>query len=130
MVFDIKGYDHNLQIINQNNEKIALFRVKISNDPESRSKGLMFVKDLPQNYGMLFEFEKEQIINMWMKNTPLSLDMIFIDKNNRIIKIEPQTKPFSTEIISSGNKITKVLEINAKLVESLGIKIGNKIKLF
>ena len=39
-------------------------------------KGLMFRKSIPADYGMLFDFQREQTIMMWMKNTYIPLDMI------------------------------------------------------
>ena len=126
--FHDKNYNTNLQIINNKNSHIGNFKVKIVREERDREIGLMFVNSLPVNYGMLFEFEKEQVIHMWMKNTKISLDMIFIDKNNRIIDIKHKTVPESLQIISSVKEAIKVLEINGGLCHKLGIKIGDFIK--
>ncbi len=89
----------------------------------------MYITNLPSNYGALFDFKREKIAQMWMKNTFISLDMLFIDKNDKIIKIVKNTKPLSKDIISSEVKVAKILEINANISDKFNIKIGDKIKI-
>jgi hypothetical protein len=125
--FHDKNYNTNLQIINNKNSQISNFKIRIVNDEKNREIGLMFVKSLPLNYGMLFEFEKERMVYMWMKNTEIPLDMMFIDKNDRIINIKHHATPESLETISSGKEVVKVLEINGGLCDKLGIEINDKI---
>jgi len=127
-----KKYNVKLQIINgqaSHQDSHKEFMVAIAKNQKEKEQGLMFVTDLPDNYGMVFLFEKEQVINMWMRNTKISLDMLFIDKNNKIVAIKHSTTPESLDLISSEHKITKVLEINGGLSKSLGIEIGNSVKI-
>jgi uncharacterized membrane protein (UPF0127 family) len=116
-----------LQIVNDK-EVVAEFMIKIAKTIHDRQTGLMFVTELPENQGMIFENEREQQTGMWMKNTKISLDMIFIDKNNKIVAIKSRAVPESLDIISTDAKVLKVLEINGGLSEKLGIKIGYYIK--
>lgn len=125
--FEKADYIHHLKIQNHKTNQIHKFIVSIANTPNKKAQGLMFVTYLPQNYGMLFEFENEQIVNMWMKNTKIPLDMIFIDKNNKIAHIKHNAAPESLEIISSEKLAKKVLEINGGRVKELGINVGDKI---
>jgi len=125
---DLKNYNAKLKIFS-NNKLITEFNVAIADSEEKKSYGLMNLDSLPKKNGMIFIFENQEIVNMWMKNTRISLDMIFINHNNEIIKIVENTSPYSTEIISSQNKVSKVLEINAGLAKELKIKTGQKIKL-
>ena len=106
--------------------KLSL-NIKIADNDSARMKGLMFVKNLPENEGMLFIMEDEAQVNMWMKNTYIPLDMIFINSNKEIVSMAENTKPLSTEIISSKNKVKYVLEINGGLAKKSGLKIGDKI---
>jgi uncharacterized membrane protein (UPF0127 family) len=124
---DHRNYSTNLQIKNLRTNQIHNFKIAVADDPISRGKGLMFVENLPANYGMLFEFENQRVILMWMKNTKISLDMIFIDQNERIISIQKQTIPESLKTISSHKEALKVLEINGGLVDELGIEIGDVV---
>jgi uncharacterized membrane protein (UPF0127 family) len=89
------------------------FCVDLVSSGERLQRGLMFIKKMPDDYGMLFDFKKEQQFNMWMKNTPLSLDMVFMDKNKCILSVVQNTKPFSEEIISSPPSSRYVLEVKS-----------------
>ena len=40
---------------------------------------------------MLFDFERDQRVSFWMKNTYVSLDMIFIRGDGRILRIAENT---------------------------------------
>jgi uncharacterized membrane protein (UPF0127 family) len=126
--WDDKNYNAKLQIINSQGNKINDFLVRIASNDKERQNGLMWVKNLPQNYGMIFEFENEQMVYMWMKNTKIPLDMIFIGKDGKIIHINHNAQPESLEIISSMKPAAKVLEINGGLAEKLGIGIGDMVK--
>ena len=44
---------------------------------------------------MLFDFQRDQNVSMWMKNTYVSLDMIFIRADGRISRIAENTEPLS-----------------------------------
>src|SRR5690348_11082331 len=55
---------------------VRAFNVELAVTEDEREKGLMFRKDVPDGYGMLFDFKQDQMVSMWMKNTLVSLDMI------------------------------------------------------
>ncbi len=125
---DPQNYNVKLTIIDSDKKEIAEFLVAVAKTDESRMFGLMNLDELPKNFGMIFSFKPNQVAVMWMKNTRIPLDMIFIDENNIIANIKTGATPYSLDLISSEVKVEKVLEINAGLVEELGIKIGQKIK--
>lgn len=124
--FDYKGYDQNLRIKTKDNQT-RQFTIKTVTKSEDQEKGLMFVTDLPRDYGMLFDFKDEKMIYMWMKNTKIPLDMLFINKSNQIVSIKENAVPESLEVISSKVPVAKVLEINGGKAGELGIGIGDKI---
>ena len=121
-----KNYNVKLQIFEQQ-KPIAQFFVALAADANTRNYGLMNLKHLNSKHGMLFLFERQEIVYMWMKNTLIPLDMIFIDANGNIVNIRQNAVPLSLDVISSGQIIDKVLEINSGLCKKLGIKIGQKI---
>ena len=88
----------------------------------------MYRKNMAARAGMLFDFEREQLIMMWMKNTFLRLDMMFIEKNGRIAKIARNTKPLSLDVIESGVRVLAVLEVNGGMADRLGIKRGDLVR--
>ncbi len=128
---DTTSYNNNLQIINDDDDQIITnFKVKIISSLSDKEKGLMFVEDLPRDHGLLFNFEKEVVVNMWMKDTLIALDMIFIDKDSKIVKIAHSTSPLSKKRISSKKKVKMVLEINGSLAKKLNINVGDRIQFF
>jgi len=126
---NLKNYNVKLQILNQDKKLVTNFLVALADDRTKQMIGLMNLEYLSPNYGMLFTFENEEVINMWMKNTKISLDMLFIDKNNQIINIVQNTTPYSLKTISSEKEVIKVLEINGGLCQKLGIEVGQVIEM-
>ena len=100
------------------------FQVEIAATPEKREVGLMYRRELPPNYGMLFIFPGERVNSFWMKNTPIPLDMIFISRERKIVGIVHETAPFSLDGRSVSVPSQYVLEINGGLSHRYGFKAG------
>ncbi len=126
---DPKNYNVKLQILNPNNSTVAEFMVAVADDDNKRMYGLMFLEQMPQDFGMIFHFNKNSEVNMWMKNTMITLDMLFINDQGEIVTIKENTKPYSLDIISSEKPVTQVLEINGGICKKLSIKVGQKIRI-
>ena len=88
----------------------------------------MFRKEMELSDGMMFVYDRPQSVSFWMKNTSIPLDIIFADEAGKITKIFENARPFSTTSIFGGYDVQYVLEINAGLTKSLGIKPGGLIK--
>lgn len=88
----------------------------------------MFRESMPQDHGMLFDFETEQPVAFWMKNTPLPLDMLFIDRTGTVVHIAKGTIPYSETPIPSTRPVRAVLELNAGTADRLGITSGAKVR--
>lgn len=101
--------------------------VEVAKTPEQRARGLMWRKDLGDNEGMLFIFEKEEYHSFWMKNTYIPLSIAFIDKNGRIIEIRDM-KPLSTETHSPPKPILYALEMKKGWFFKNGIRKGDTIR--
>jgi len=106
---------------------VRVFSIDLAVTDAEREKGLMFRKEVPEGYGMLFDFKKDQQVTMWMKNTYVSLDMIFIRNDGRIARIAESTEPESERIIPSGAPVRAVLEVVAGTAKKLGIAAGDKV---
>ena len=106
---------------------VHAFSVEIADNDAERAKGLMFRKELPEGRGMLFDFQREQDVALWMQNTYISLDMIFIRGDGRILRIAENTEPLSTRIISSGGPVRAVLEVIGGTARKLGIAPGDRV---
>lgn len=103
------------------------FTAYLAITPYQRAHGLMFVRSLPADFGMLFIYEQPRIVGMWMKNTVLSLDMLFIRADGTIANIAYDTEPGSLQTISSDEPVSGVLELNAGTAKRLNLAPGDKV---
>ena len=110
-------------------DKDIVFEVEIADTKEKREKGLMFRPILDKKKGMLFILPEPNFANIWMKNTILSLDILFISENNIIVDFVKETLPLSEKVHTSEVLVKYILEINAGLIDKIGIKIGDIIKI-
>ncbi|SFP86889.1 hypothetical protein SAMN05216330_11181 [Bradyrhizobium sp. Ghvi] len=114
-----------LEIVTRNG--VQVFSVEMATTEEEKQTGLMYRKELADGKGMLFDFNPEQEVSMWMKNTYVSLDMIFIRADGRILRIAENTEPLSTKIISSRGPARAVLEVVAGTAQKYGIRVGDRV---
>ncbi len=106
---------------------VVMLQMEVARTDADRTRGLMYRTSLPERHGMLFDFEVEQPIFMWMKNTYIPLDMIFIRNDGTIIRIEEMTTPHSTRTIASGEPARAVIELAGGSARRLGIAAGDKV---
>ena len=104
-----------------------VFRVWLADTPQRQSQGLMYVRDLPADEGMLFFDRQSRIWAMWMKNTFVSLDMLFIDARGRVVAIRERTVPHSLQTRSHPRPVKAVLELRGGEVERRGIRAGDRV---
>ena len=114
-----------LEIVTRNG--VQVFSVEMATTDKEKETGLMYRKELADGKGMLFDFNPEQEVSMWMKNTYVSLDMIFIRADGRILRIAENTEPMSTKIISSRGPARAVLEVVAGTAQKYGIRAGDRV---
>jgi uncharacterized membrane protein (UPF0127 family) len=103
------------------------FKIELALTDEQRSRGLMFVRHMPADEGMLFDYGSEQPVSFWMKNTYIPLDMVFIKASGEIIHIAKRTVPQSLTPVPSPEPVRAVLEVNAGVTDKLGISTGDTV---
>jgi len=102
------------------------FSVEIAATDSARRTGLMFRQEVPADTGMLFVFEKPQILTFWMQNTYVSLDIAFIDEN--LVIINTATMPAqSRRLFRSAGKALLALEVPAGTFKRQQIEAGQKV---
>jgi uncharacterized protein len=104
-----------------------LFQIWVATTPAQHQQGLMWVRQLAPDQGMLFLLESPRPMTMWMKNTYVALDMVFADENGRILGIARNTTPLSTALITSPANVSAVLEILAGESDRRGIAVGDRL---
>lgn len=107
------------------------FNVEIADDDFERAKGLMFVRNLEKDRGMLFIFNKSAKHSFWMKNTKIPLDIIWMNSQKEIIYVKHNAQPCDSDVLCetfAPDKDAKyVLEINAGLSKRFGINETGKM---
>ena len=103
------------------------FRVWIADTSERQSQGLMYVRDLPADQGMLFVNRPARPASFWMKNTYIPLDMVFVSRDGVVTIVAPNAKPMSEETIPGGMAYG-VIELNAGVAEKIGLKPGDTVR--
>jgi len=127
--------------------KDQVFKVEVADTLAKKQKGLADRESMPQNYGMIFTFEKKGIYSFWMKGMRFPLDFLWID-GDKIVEITknvavdvrpedsvPRDKNFLILRRDSSGSSTysprvpadKVIELNAGMTEKTGISLGDKI---
>lgn len=82
---------------------------------------------MKNNQGMLFVFDDYTERYFYMKNTKIPLDIIFIDTGKKIVSFQKNAKPFDETSLPSKVPAKYVLEINAGLMDTWNLKIGDSI---
>ena len=113
------------------------FSVELAKTQAQQERGLMYRTGMDKNKGMLFIFDKEAIYPFWMKNTLIPLDIIWIDNNYKAVFISQNVQPCKGLICptivplgpAGGHPAKYVLEINAGIVNEIGLKIGDGLTI-
>jgi uncharacterized membrane protein (UPF0127 family) len=104
------------------------FDVEIARTPLQRETGLMFRRAMSPQYGMLFIFDSERPIAMWMKNTYIPLDMVFVSRAGRVVGIVRNAKPMSEDVIPSVRPVYGVIELNAGVADGIALAVGDRVR--
>lgn len=99
---------------------------EIADTQETRNRGFMEREQIPDGTGMLFVFERDQILRFWMKNTPHPLSIAYIDSTGKIRDIYHMT-PFSMANWTSTVSVRYALEVPQGWFEKESITVGDKV---
>ncbi|OHB88048.1 MAG: hypothetical protein A3E19_01985 [Planctomycetes bacterium RIFCSPHIGHO2_12_FULL_52_36] len=102
--------------------------VELARTPSERGLGLMYRRQLPEDYGMLFVFPEEDYLTFWMKNTHIPLSIAFISTEGTITQIESM-EPLSLSSHDSKEKARYALEMLEGWFERHNVKVGDKVEL-
>ena len=116
-----------IKIIRQDGTEFIV-SAEIAEKAEDRNHGFMERKNIPDGTGMLFIFEKDQILSFWMKNTPHPLSIAYIDSKGKIRNIYDMT-PFSLSSIVSTVSVRYALEVPQGWYKKNGITEGDTVIL-
>ncbi len=124
----LHGADRRVTFYDERGQTACSFNVEIAATEEEHERGLMFRESLPDNGGMLFLYNNDEVRYFWMKNTLIALDMIFISAKRRVVSVFHAARPMDGTTISSIYPARYVLEVNAGKAKQCNIKAGTKVR--
>ena len=132
--FTVVDLDRDLKksslIVSTSKKTCYLLSIWIAHSIKEKARGLMYVRNMPEQSGMLFVYTESDQRSMWMKNTYIPLDIIFIKNSETISSIARDTEPLSLKNIRSTEPVNYVLEINAGMTKKMGIVPNDKVFWF
>ena len=114
-------------IVSTSKKTCYLLSIWVAHSVKEKARGLMYVRNMPEQSGMLFVYTESDQRSMWMKNTYIPLDIIFIKNSETISSIARNTEPLSLKNIRSTEPVNYVLEINAGMTKKMGIVPNDKV---
>ena len=123
------AFDKDILVIQASKHACHRFDIYLALSRQQQSRGLMYVRQMPEFTGMLFVYRQPRVLSMWMKNTFIPLDMLFIRADGTIANIVTHTEPLSLESVSAIEPLNYVLELNAGVTERLGVDTNSYVYL-
>ncbi len=99
---------------------------EVADTEETRSRGFMGREVIPDGTGMIFVFDRDQILSFWMKDTPHPLSIAYIDSRGTIRDIYHMT-PFSMASWTSTVSVRYALEVPQGWFDREGIGVGDRV---
>jgi len=91
-----------------------------------RERGLSGRKELKENEGMLFVFDRPSKYSFWMKNMNFSVDIIWLGEDLRVVYIKKDARPeLYPETYTPTENAKYVLEVPAGFSEKNNLKVGD-----
>jgi len=114
-----------ITIIRKDGQEVSVV-AEVADREETRNRGFMEREVIPDGTGMVFVFDRDQVLSFWMKNTPHPLSIAYIDSTGRIRDIFHMT-PFSMASWTSSVSVRYALEVPQGWFEKVGVGIGDKV---
>ncbi|WP_428771263.1 DUF192 domain-containing protein [Treponema sp. HNW] len=105
-----------------------MIRAELARTQKEQMKGYMERTRIPEGTGMLFLFDRDQILSFWMKNTPTALSIAYIDSHGTIRELYDMT-PFSLASVKSTVSLRYALEVPQGWFQKNGIVAGSVISI-
>ena len=105
-----------------------MLRVNIADTPSKQERGLMFVKQLPHDYGMVFKFPQPKKLSFCGVNTYIPLDIAFVDSEHKIVDIK-EIHPLDQRSVGCDKDCLMAIEANIDYFKDNNIAVGDKVDI-
>ena len=123
-----EAFDKDVLIVHASEHACYRLDIYLAMNYEQRARGLMHVRSLPQTTGMLFVYESDGYLSIWMKNTYISLDIVFARADGTVSSIEHNAEPLSLKSMQALEPVRYVLELNAGVAKTLSIDEHSRLE--
>mgnify|MGYP001576965915 CR=1 FL=1 len=105
-------------------------RLEYATTPAERKRGLGGRTEIPEGYGMLFVFPKDDTYGFWMKDTLVPLDIFWLNNKGQIVSIAVDVATSTyPHVFYPTVPARYVLETTAGFARAHTIKIGTPLLL-
>jgi len=85
-------------------------------------------ESLPEDAGMLFDFQADVQARFWMRNTLIPLSIAFVDKDGVIVHIEDM-EPQTEDLHLSPSLYRYAIEVNQGWYADNGLAAGDTVRV-
>jgi uncharacterized membrane protein (UPF0127 family) len=118
-------YEKRELVIESGGGQIAVM-AEIASSPGQREQGLMYRKELKDGNGMIFVFDRDEIMSFWMKNTLVPLSIAYIAYDGRILEIYDM-EPGNLNPVRSSRSARYALEVPQGWFDRAGVAPGDRL---
>jgi uncharacterized membrane protein (UPF0127 family) len=104
----------------------AAIMAEIARTDRQRQRGFMFRKEVKDGEGMLFIFERDQILSFWMKDTLVPLSVAYISRDGEILEIR-DLEPGNLRPVESSRSCRYALEVPKGWFGRAGLGPGDRV---
>ena len=105
-------------------------RIEYATTEEERERGLSGRENVPNDYAMLFVFQKDDYYGFWMKDTLVALDMFWLDRKGYVVSFAPDVATSTYQNVFYPSAPARyVLETAAGFARSHSIATGTPLLL-
>lgn len=108
-----------MRVLNAHSKELLIPNVELADTYFSRLNGLMFRKQIPQDYGLIIA--PCNSIHMFFMKFPI--DVLFVDKENRVVDFIENIKPWRVSKVYWN--ASYVIELPAGKINELKMKKGD-----
>ncbi|GHU31726.1 hypothetical protein FACS1894172_07110 [Spirochaetia bacterium] len=110
----------------ESGQGLISIQAEIAVTSEQRNRGFMERTEIPDGTGMLFIFDRDQILSFWMKNTLVPLSIAFIASDGRILEIRDM-EALDLHSVTSKRSGRYALEVPQGWFDRVGIVPGDRL---
>jgi len=100
--------------------------VELAVTDAQRTQGLMHRTELNDGEGMLFIFDRDQVLSFWMKDTIIPLSIAYIAADGRIVEIF-DLEPLNLNPVHSSRSVRYALEVPRNWFARAGLGPGDRV---